>query len=99
MSAARRERRGKGGKHPSQRSTGMDPKILPCAVVERQLVSRFRADARAPIQELHESAPCSGPDDDLWEWADMKKDRFLERARGWPGFRLLSGVLLAGALA
>ena len=29
----------------------------------------------------------------------MKKDRFLDRAVGWPGFRLLSGVLLAGAIA
>src|SRR6478752_2212553 len=29
----------------------------------------------------------------------MNKDRFLGRVAGWPGFRLLSGVLLAGALA
>jgi LemA protein len=29
----------------------------------------------------------------------MKKDRFLERAAGFWGFRLLSGLLLAGALA
>ena len=29
----------------------------------------------------------------------MKKDRFLERAPVLPGFRLLSGLLLAGALA
>src|ERR1041384_8699086 len=29
----------------------------------------------------------------------MKKDRFLERVAGFPGFRLLSGVLLAGAVA
>ena len=30
---------------------------------------------------------------------DMKKDRFLERAASFSGFRLLSGLLLAGALA
>ena len=30
---------------------------------------------------------------------DMKKDRLLERAAGWPVFRVLSGLLLVGALA
>jgi LemA protein len=29
----------------------------------------------------------------------MKKDRLLERVAGWPVFRVLSGLLLAGALA